>query len=66
MTEDDTFRRLKRIPFEEMRRQIVVLNRLKYPTRVPLKHQALENGGWTLQEFMLARIEAAQRPAARN
>ena len=64
LNEDDTFRRLKRIPYEEMRRQIVQISVQQFvegPGSRKRKIDALEAGGWTLEEYRDERVKDAQR-----
>jgi hypothetical protein len=58
MTEDDTFRRLKRIPYEEMRAQII---QISLNLRNGTKSAALKAGGWTYEEYRDERVKDAQR-----
>jgi len=64
MTEDDTFRRLKRLPFEEMRQQIIQISYQQVkdgPRSTKRKIDALEAGGWKLEEYQDERARDAQR-----
>lgn len=63
MTEDDTFRRLKRIPYEEMRRQIVAISiaQLASTNSYRNKLAALNRGHWTLKEYQDEHVKDVQR-----
>lgn len=64
MTEDDTFRRLKRIPYEEMRQQIIKISVQQIsdgPRSYARKIDALTAGGWTFEEYRDERVLDTQR-----
>lgn len=63
MTEDDTFRILKRIPYEDMRRQIVKISIRQITSNTSYKNKidALTEGGWTVEEYRDERVKDAQR-----
>lgn len=63
-TEDDTFRRLKRIPFEEMRQKIADIGRkhdITYQKEQKLKREELEKFGWTLSEYTAEQLRDVAR-----
>lgn len=55
-TEEDTFNRLRRIPFEQMRLMIRGINRVGI-WRKGAALKALEENGWTENEYQLKLAE---------
>lgn len=52
MSEDDTFNRLRRIPFEQMRQIVCEFNLRYHPINDRSKlYRQMEANGWTLAEY---------------
>ena len=54
-TEQDTFNRLKRMPFEQMRQIVRELNRTRQDRRVS---KAINDSGWNVMEYHKALAKA--------